>query len=136
MQLQLGSFRFEAAANTETALQEITRSRRWVQRQRFGRPPALEDHGRAATAISVRGRIPVRRRVDLDALDTLRTEAGLVDTGADPQPLTLFQATPAGMEALGAWTVERLVERRTGLRTTAGIPTVIEFELSLVEAAP
>ena len=135
MQLQIGSFRFEAAA--ETSAQEINRARRWVRRQRFGRPPALEDRGRAAMELTLTGTIPIRSVADLAALDALRAEGGLVDTADPPQPLTLFRARAAGgVEAIGTWVVERLVERRIGLRTPAGIPTAIEFTVSLVEAAP
>ena len=134
MQLQIGSFRFEAAA--ETSAQEINRARRWVRRERFGRPPALEDRGRAAMELTLRGTIPIRTGADLTALDALRAEGGLVDTADPPQPLTLFRASAAGVEAIGTWVIERLVERRIGLRTPAGIPTVIEFTVSLVEAAP
>ena len=144
MQLQIGSFRFEAAAGAETTVQEIARGRQWVRRARFGRPPALEDRGRTAAELTLRGTIPILSSADLTALDILRAEGGLVDAGSEaqplplfsPGPLPLFRATAAGMEALGTWTVERLTERRRGLRTAAGIPTVIEFTVSLVEAVP
>ena len=133
MQLQLGSFRFESPV--ESSQHEVIRVRRWVQRQRLGRPPTLEDHGRSAVQITLRGAIPITTADSLNALDALRTEAGLVDTDTDPQPLTLFQSDADGVQALGAWVVEQLIERRRGLRTATGIPSVVEFDITLIEAA-
>lgn len=137
MQMQLGSFRFEAAAGTEAASQEIARSRQWVRRGRLGRPPYLQDQGRDAAGITLTGSIPVTSRGRLDALEPLRVEAGLVDTDSPPEPLILLQADGAGtMRSLGLWVVERLVETGKGPRTGAGIPAVIEFTISLLDASP
>lgn len=135
-QMQVGSFRFEAAAGrAEYSELMRRRERRWAGRERHGRPAQLEDLGRAAETLDLRGTIYVRTAADLAALDDLRREAGLPgDDGARPQPLGVFRGgddTHSG-EYLGQWVVVRVVERERDLRL-GGAPTRISFEISLLE---
>ena len=43
MQMQIGPFRFDVATGTEYAELKRHARRRWLARERFGQPPALED---------------------------------------------------------------------------------------------
>ena len=151
MQLQIGTFSFTVdAGGAEYANLRRVAGRRWVERQRHGRPPALEDLGRAAATLTLSGTVWIRSGADLAALDGLRDAAGLaapagLDAGAavEPpsQPLPLF----SGVDAAGAagastrtfwgwWVITRLTERHRQLRVD-GIPARIDFSVSLTEHA-
>ena len=149
MQLQIGTFTFTVdPGGAEYANLRRVAGRRWVERQRHGRPPALEDLGRAAATLALSGTVWIRSGTDLAALDELRDAAGLAapagpDTGAaavEPpsQPLPLFSGADAGSASTrtfhGWWVVTRLTERHRQLRVD-GIPARIDFSVSLTEHA-
>ena len=143
MQLQIGTFSFTAGGAEYANLRRVA-GRRWVERQRHGRPPALEDLGRAAATLTLSGTVWIRSGADLAALDGLRDAAGLAaPAGPDgaaveppSQPLPLF----SGVDAAGAstrifwgwWVIARLTERHRQLRVD-GIPARIDFSVSLTE---
>lgn len=136
MQMQVGSFRFEAGpGRAEYAELMRRRERRWAGRERHGLPAQLEDLGRAADTLSLQGTVWVRSAADLAALDELRAEAGLPgEDGARPQPLAVFRGgddADSG-EFLGHWVLSRLVERERDLRLD-GTPTRVSFEITLTE---
>ena len=139
MQMQVGSFRFEVApGGAEYTELSIRRRRRWAARERHGQPAQLEDLGRDAETMDLRGTVWVRSPDDLAALDTLRSEAGLPgEDGGSPQPLAVFRGGDEGNsgEYLGQWVVSRLNVRERDLRLD-GTPTRISFELSLTEFVP
>ena len=134
MQMQIGEFRFEIGAAEYQALTRI-RARRWAQRERHGRPPALEDMGREAERITLTGTVWVSTSDDLAALDALGTEAGL-DAGDDGKLLPVFMGGGGGRSGpfLGRWAVDRLEVEERALRFD-GIPAEIGFTVSLIEAA-
>ena len=138
MQMQVGSFRFEVAPPGGAEYTELARRRRrrWAARERHGQPAQLEDLGRDADTMDLRGTVWVRSSADLAALDALRSEAGLPgEEGAEPQPLAVFRGGDDDAnsgEYLGQWVVTRLAERERDLRLD-GAPTRIGFELSLME---
>lgn len=139
MQMQVGGFRFEAAAGG-AEYSELTRRarRRWAARERHGRPAQLEDLGRDAEVITLRGDVWVSAAADLAALDALRTEAGLSRSDDAPaRPLPVFRGGGAGDsgEYLGEWAVTALTERERNLRFD-GTPARISFDLSLTEHVP
>ena len=139
MQMQVGSFRFEAGpGGAEYSSLTRRRQRRWAARDRHGRPAALEDLGRSAETMDLSGVVYVRTARDLTALDALRMEAGLPgEDGARPSPLAVFRGgtdTDSG-DYIGQWVVTRMVERERDLRLD-GTPTSIAFELSLMEHVP
>lgn len=138
--MQVGSFRFEAAPGAAEYTELLRRrQRRWAARPRHGRPAQLEDLGRDAETLDLRGTVWIRTAADLAALDNLRSEAGLDpppegEQEAAPEPLAVFRGGSAGEsgEYLGHWVVSRLTERERRLRA-GGVPTRIDFELTLVE---
>ena len=86
MQMQIGPFRFDIAAGTEyTELRRHAR-RRWTARDRFGQPPALEDLGRDAETLTVRGTVWIRTAAVSTALAAQGPvlPAGLVLRFPDP----------------------------------------------------
>ena len=84
MQLQIGTFAFAAdPGGAEYANLRRVAGRRWVGRQRHGRPPALEDLGRAVATLTLSGTVWIRSGADLAALDELRRATGL-DAPAGP----------------------------------------------------
>lgn len=150
MQLQIGTFSFAAdPGGAEYASLRRVAGRRWTERQRHGRPPALEDLGRAAATLTLSGAVWIRSGADLAALDGLRAAAGLAapagpDTGggaaAEPaaRPLPVFSGLDSGGSSTrafrGWWIVTRLTERRRQLRVD-GIPARIDFVVTLTEHA-
>ena len=136
MQMQVGSFRFEAGpGGAEYTELSRRRRRRWAARERHGLPAQLEDLGRDAETLDLSGTIWVRSPEDLAALDTLRSEAGLPgEDDVAPQPLPVFRGGDEDNsgEYLGEWVVSRLNERERDLRLD-GTPTRVTFELSLME---
>ena len=139
MQMQVGSFRFEAGpGGAEYTDLSRRRRRRWAARERHGLPAQLEDLGRDAETLDLSGTIWVRSPEDLVALETLRLEAGLPgEDDTQPQPLAVFRGGDDGAsgEYLGQWVVSRLNERERDLRLD-GTPTRITFEISLMEFVP
>ena len=146
MQLQIGTFTF-AAGGAEYANLRRVAGRRWVERERHGRPAALEDLGRAAVTLTLSGTVWIRSGADLAALDGLRDAAGLTAaagpgaaTAVEPpsQPLPLFSGLDAGDASArtfhGWWVLTRLTERHRQLRVD-GIPARIDFTVSLTEHA-
>ncbi len=133
MQMQVGEFRFDV---DEAEYQELlrTRTRRWEQRDRHGRPQELEDLGRDAERISLTGTVWVQDSADLAALDALAEEAGLMP-GSTGRALPVFLGGGRGSsgEYLGRWTVPRLEITERALRGPDGIPTRIDFEVELLE---
>ena len=92
MQMQIGPFRFDVATGTEYAELKRHARRRWLARERFGQPPALEDLGRDAETITVRGTVWVRAAADL-----AETERTLRADGAPTRvdfTVTLQEAAP------------------------------------------
>ena len=85
MQLRIETFALAATAagGAEYANLRRVAGRRRTERQRHGRPPALEDLGRAAATLTLSGTVWVRSGADLAALDELRRAAGL-DAPAGP----------------------------------------------------
>lgn len=149
MQIQIGTFSFAAdPGGAEYASLRRVAGRRWASRQRHGRPPALEDLGRAAATLTLSGTVWIRSGADLAALDGLRDAAGLAapaapDAGAAavepaPRPLPVFSGLDARAASTrtfhGWWVVTRLTERHRQLRVD-GIPARIDFNLSLTEHA-
>ena len=87
MQMQVGTFRFEATVG-RPEYRELGRRyrRRWATRERHGLPPELEDLGREAMRIDVRGTVWVRESADIEALTALRRAAALEPlAGSDPE---------------------------------------------------
>ena len=132
--MQIGSFAFQAQG-PEYATLERRSARRWVRRERHGRPPALDDLGRQADEITLRGMVVVRTARDLTALDALREAAGLAD-GADAVSLPVYIGGGAGASGtyLGQFVVQRLRTTERDLRFSS-IPTRIDFQVSLLEDA-
>ena len=132
MQMQVGSFRFEAPGVEYSELAR-RRQRRWAARERHGQPAALEDLGRDAETITLTGTVWVRSGADLDAFGVLREEAGLAP-GADAAPLGVFVGggDDQSGEFAGMWVVNRLSTRERELRL-GGIPARIDFTLQLTE---
>jgi phage protein U len=69
--------------------------RRWSTRDRYGLPPELEDLGRDATRIDLRGTVWVRDAADIEALADLRRRAGF-EPGTEAEPLDVFLGGSAG----------------------------------------
>ena len=146
MQLQIGTFSFTIdPGGAEYASLRRVAGRRWAERQRHGRPPALEDLGRAAATLTLSGTVWIRSGADLAALDGLRDAAGLAAPGAGaaaiepaPRPLPVFSGLDSGAASTrtfhGWWVVTRLTERHRRLRVD-GIPARIDFSASLTEHA-
>ena len=111
------------------------RVRRWRARERHGRTPELEDLGREADRIELRGTVWVKEASDLAALDALRDVAGLM-AGGDAELVPVFIGGGVGSsgDALGMWAVEELETTESALRQD-GIPTLIEFRVKLLESA-
>ena len=132
--LRLGTFRFEVAPGG-AEYQELQRRsrRRWSTRERYGLPPELEDLGRDAGRIDLRGSVWVEEASDIEALDDLRLLAGL-DPGTVAIALPVFLGGGGGSsgEFLGLWAVTRLDETERSLREN-GVPIRIDFRISLLE---
>lgn len=134
MQMQIGTFRFEVAVGGAEYRELQRRShRRWGTRPRYGLPPELEDLGRDASRIDLRGTVWVEEASDIEALADLRAVAGL-EPGTEASPLDVFLGGSAGSsgEYLGRWAVTRLDETERTLREN-GIPIRIDFRVSLLE---
>ena len=134
MQMQIGAFRFEAGAGAaEYRTRQRIRRRRWVRRERHGRPPELEDLGRDADEMRLSGSIWVRVAADLGALDALRDVAGLA-TGGDAEPLGVYLGGGQGTsgEYIGEWVVTELETTDERLRLD-GVPARVDFRVVLVE---
>ena len=134
MQMQIGTFRFEVAAGG-AEYRELQRRgrRRWATRERYGLPPELEDLGRDASRIDLRGTVWVEEASDIVALADLRSQAGLEpDTTAEALPVFLGGSAGSSGEYLGRWAVTRLDETERTLREN-GIPIRIDFRVSLLE---
>lgn len=134
MQMQIGAFRFEVGAAEYQELSRV-RTRRWETRARHGKPPEVEDLGRDAERIELTGTVWVSHADDLAALDALAAEAGLERDG-EGKTLPVFIGGGSGSsgEYLGDWVVLRLETTDRKLRHD-GIPTTIEFTVSLLEVA-
>ena len=137
MQMQIGTFVFDVAAGTEYAELRRYARRRWTARERFGQPPTLEDLGRDAETLTVRGTVWVRTAADLAAFAALRAAAGLDPEGDPPAPLPVYLGGGPGASGafLGDWAVTRLGETERALRAD-GAPTRVDFTVTLQEAAP
>lgn len=136
MQMQVGSFRFEVAPGGAEYRELQRRSRRlWATRPRHGLPPELEDLGRDADQINLRGTVWVDEAGDIEALAELRSQAGL-DPGGSAKALPVFLGGGGGSsgEFMGNWAVTRLEETERSLREN-GIPIRIDFRVSLLEEA-
>ena len=136
MQMQIGTFRFEVAPGGAEYRELQRRSRRrWSSRARHGLPPELEDLGRDADQISLRGSVWVDETGDIEALAGLRLQAGLEpDTSAEPLPVFLGGGGGSSGQFMGLWTVTRLEETERSLREN-GVPIRIDFRVSLLEKA-
>ena len=134
MQMQIGAFRFEVGGVEYQELQRV-RSRRWETRARHGKPPEVEDLGRDAERIELTGTVWVSTSDDLAALDELVVEAGLAKDG-EGKPRSVFLGGGSGSSGgyLGEWVVLRIETGERMLRHD-GIPTEIEFTVSLLEVA-
>ncbi|MDE0203345.1 MAG: phage tail protein [Rhodospirillaceae bacterium] len=134
MQMQVGTFRFEVAPGS-AEYQELQRRgrRRWGTRDRYGLPPELEDLGRDANRIDLRGTVWVDEAADIEALADLHTLAGLEPgTGAETLPVFLGGGAGSSGQYLGLWAVTRLEETERSLREN-GVPIRIDFRVSLLE---
>lgn len=130
--MQIGSFAFQAQG-PEYATLERRSARRWVRRERHGRPPALDDLGRQADEITLRGTVVVRTARDLAALDALREAASLAgDADAVSLPVYIGGGAGASGTYLGQFVVQRLRTTERDLRFSS-IPTRIDFQVSLLE---
>lgn len=136
MQMQIGTFRFEVAPGGAEYRELQRRSRRrWSARARHGLPPELEDLGRDADQINLRGSVWVDEASDIEALADLRSQAGM-EPGGSAKPLAVYLGGGGGSsgEFMGFWTVTRLEETERSLREN-GIPIRIDFRVSLLEKA-
>ena len=134
MQMQIGAFRFEAGGPEYQELYRV-RARRWETRARHGKPPEVEDMGRDAERIELTGTVWVSTSDELAALDELVSEAGLVRDGeGKPLPVFLGGGSGSSGDYLGEWAVTRLEVTEGSLRHD-GVPTEIEFNVTLLEAA-
>ena len=136
MQMQIGTFRFEAApGGAEYAELQRRSRRRWASRDRYGRPPELEDLGRDAGRLELRGSVWVEEAADIEALASLRSLAGM-EPGGRAETLPVFLGGGAGSSGqyLGRWAVARLHETERSLREN-GVPVRIDFRVSLLEDA-
>lgn len=136
MQMQLGTFRFEAALGAaEYRMLQRTRRRRWTRRERHGRAPEMEDLGRDADEIRLSGSVWVRGAADLVTLDALRDAAGLAgDLTAAPLGVYVGGARGVSGEYAGEWVVTELETTDEHLRLD-GTPARIDFQITLIEAA-
>ena len=134
MQMQIGTFRFEVAPGGAEYRELQRRSRRrWSTRERYGHPPELEDLGRDAGRIDLRGTVWVEDASDIEALAALRSQAGLEPgTAAEPLPVFLGGSAGSSGDYLGRWAVTRLHETERTLREN-GIPIRIDFRVSILE---
>lgn len=134
MQMQIGTFRFEVGPGG-AEYQELQRRsrRRWSTRDRYGLPPELEDLGRDARRVDLRGTVWVEESADIEALADLRTLAGL-EPGTDAEVVPVFLGGGAGSSGqyLGLWAVTRLDETERSLREN-GVPIRIDFRVALLE---
>lgn len=132
MQMQIGSFAFQSPGPEYAALERRS-ARRWMRRERHGRPPALDDIGRQADEITLRGTVVVQTARDLAALDALREAAGLAGD-ADAASLPVYLGGGAGSSGtfLGYFIVARLRTTDRDLRF-GSVPAQIEFQISLLE---
>ena len=132
--MQIGSFAFDTPG-PEYAVLERQSARRWMRRERHGRPPALDDLGRQADEITLRGMIVVQTARDLAALDALRETAGLA-ADADAASLPVYLGGGAGSSGLflGHFVVTRLRATDRDLRF-GSVPARIDFQVSLLEDA-
>lgn len=132
MQMQIGTFVFQAPAEYA----ELTRrsGRRWMRRERRGRPPALDDVGRQAEEITLRGTVWVRTARDLAALDALRGVAGAGADGGEAaaQPVYIGGGDGGSGTFLGHWAVTRMQVTERDLRFDS-VPARIDFTVSLLE---
>lgn len=134
MQMQIGSFAFQTQGPEYAALERRS-ARRWARRERAGRPPALDDLGRQADEITLRGTVVVQTARDLSALDALREAGGLAgDADAASLPVYLGGAPGSSGAFLGYFVVTRLRTTDRDLRFES-IPTRIDFQVSLLEDA-
>ena len=132
MQMQIGTFVFQAPRE----YRELQRrsGRRWMRRERRGRPPALDDVGRQAEEITLRGTVWVRTADDLAALDALREVAALDAGGDEPVSLPVYLGGGGGASGtfLGHWAVTRMQVTERDLRFDS-VPARIDFTVSLIE---
>ena len=134
MQMQIGTFRFEAAPGG-AEYQELQRRsrRRWSRRDRYGSPPELEDLGRDAREIDIRGSVWVQDAADIEALAELHSQAALSRHGqAESLPVFLGGGAGSSGQYLGRWAVISLEETERSLRAN-GVPVRIDFRVSLLE---
>ena len=129
MQIQLGSFRFESPGAEYSSLVRRLQ-RRWVQRARIGRPPAMVDLGRGAEEVTLRGQVHITSHATLTALDDLVEQAGFSRAGDDAPAMPLFAE---GGQLAGWWVVQRIEISEGNLRDA--IPALIRFTVHLVEDA-
>lgn len=133
MQMQIGTFVFRTPG-AEYA--ELTRrsGRRWMRRDRRGRSPALDDVGRRAEEITLRGTVWVRTADDLAALDALRDVAAAGPDGGEAasQPVYIGGGGGASGTFLGHWAVTRMQVTERDLRFDH-VPARIDFTVSLLE---
>ena len=143
MQAQVGVFRFEAAPGA-AEFQSLARQRqrRWASRERYGRPARLEDLGRDADTLDLAGTLWITTADDLRAFDALKEQSGLPDvydrsTELKPAAQSVFigGGEQDSGQYIGQWVVTRLHERERDLRLD-GVPTRVDFEISLKEYVP
>lgn len=134
MQMQIGAFRFEVGGAEYQQLRRV-RGRRWATRDRHGKPAEVEDLGRLNDQVELAGTVWVENSDHLATFDELVAEAGLAREGeGKPLPVFLGGGSGSSGEYLGLWAVERL-ETVDGSLRHDGIPTEIEFTVSLLEVA-
>ena len=137
MQIQIGTFQFEAAGGGRGIYRPDPPAPEAVGATGAARQtPELDDLGRDAEQITLRGTIWIRSSADLAGLSGLIREGGLTtEAEADPpQPLPVFLGGNNGASGdhIGNWVVSRITERETTLRID-GVPTRIDFSVMLTE---
>lgn len=132
MQMQIGSFAFQAQGPEYVSLARRS-ARRWMPRERHGRPPALDDLGRQADEITLRGTVIVQTARDLEALSALREAAGLAgDADAAAMPVYIGGGAGSSGTFLGYFAIRRLRTTERDLRLES-IPARIDFQVELLE---
>jgi phage protein U len=121
--MTLGEFRFGILTAAYNELARVTEYR-WPAQERFGKRPSLQFTGPGPETITLPGVIYPEYRGGLGQINKLRELAGR------GKPMSMISGRGLVM---GRWVIER-IEERQGVFAGEGVPSKIEFTLSLKRA--